>query len=157
MENGNLLKFNNWVALAKLKGCEIILIFAPLKKFIAISLLAIYLLSLTELRQLVRLPALINHFNEHKSKDSSISLWKFLTIHYTTVELNDADSEKDMQLPFKSIDGSFNSVVLGFMPLSFIDLIKKPGHKDSSAYYFFAEKFLPAAYLASIWQPPKSC
>ncbi|MBP6756326.1 MAG: hypothetical protein KA210_09265 [Bacteroidia bacterium] len=128
-----------------------------LKKFIAISLLSIYLISITELSQLVKLPLLIEHFSEHKQKDGHMSLWKFLSIHYTQNTSHDADYEKDMKLPFKSHDGCINSVVSESVPSSFYFFSTKPVFSQNNAYSNYTEQFLTSAYLSSIWQPPKSC
>jgi hypothetical protein len=128
-----------------------------LKKYVSIILLSIYLISLTELSQLVKLPLLIEHFSEHKQKDGHMSFWKFLQIHYSQNKLNDADYEKDMKLPFKSHDGCINSIVSESVPTSYYFISSKPVFSHSNSYSSYTEQFLTSAYLTSIWQPPKSC
>jgi hypothetical protein len=128
-----------------------------LKKFLSIFLLSIYLISITELSQLVKLPLLVEHFSEHKQKDGQMSLWKFLHIHYSQNKLNDVDYEKDMKLPFKSHDGCINSIVSESVITSYYFLSAKPVFSHSNSYSSYTEQFLTSAYLTSIWQPPKSC
>ena len=123
----------------------------------SIILLSIYLISLTELSQLVKLPLLIEHFSEHKQKDGHMSFWKFLQIHYSQNKLNDADYEKDMKLPFKSYDGCINSIVSESVTTSYYFISSKPVFSHSNSYSSYTEQFLTSAYLTSIWQPPKSC
>lgn len=123
----------------------------------SIFILSIYLISITELSQLVKLPLLIEHFSEHKQKDGHMSLWKFLHMHYSQNKLNDADHEKDMKLPFKSHDGCISSIVSESVPSNNYFLVSKPVFSHSNSYSSYTEQFLTSAYLTSIWQPPKSC
>ena len=73
-----------------------------MKRIIALTFLSLYLISTTELHQLLKLPALVEHFSEHQQKDKTITLWKFLCIHYANGNKKDADYEKDSKLPFKT-------------------------------------------------------
>jgi hypothetical protein len=57
-------------------------IFVSVKKVFAITLLTVYLISLTELKQLVKFPALVSHFIKHKQQDNRLSLLAFLDMHY---------------------------------------------------------------------------
>lgn len=128
-----------------------------LKKLIPIFLLSIYLISLTELNQLVKLPVLIEHFIEHKEKDTKLSVFKFLTSHYAQEDDHDGDEEREMDLPFKSHDGCLNSVVIAFMPNNIDGLIIKPSFIETKTCFIYSEQFLSSSHLSSIWQPPKSC
>lgn len=128
-----------------------------LKKFLSIFLLSIYLISITELSQLVKLPLLMEHFTEHKQKDVDMSLWKFLQIHYSQNKLNDADDEKDMKLPFKSHHGCISSIVSESVPFNYYYFTSKPVFSHSNSYSSYTEQFLTSACLTSIWQPPKFC
>lgn len=131
--------------------------YLPLKKTIAIFFLAVYLLSLTELNQLVKIPVLIEHFIEHKEKDTGLSLWQFLDMHYAHGEVQDADYDRDMQLPFKSHDGCISSLMPVFVPVSFSVQLDKPVSSEMNSYSVYTEQFVSAAFLSAIWQPPKSC
>lgn len=131
--------------------------FIQLKKCIAIFFLSIYLISLTELNQLVKLPVLIEHFIEHKEKDDRLSLLSFLNMHYAQHSSKDADNDKDMKLPFKSHEGCVNSITLAFIPNNFEGFSAKPTFVENKTYSIYYEEFLQSTFLSSIWQPPKFC
>lgn len=106
----------------------------------------------TELHQLLKLPVLVQHFQEHKKEDKNISLVKFIIIHYFSNSPRDKDYDRDMQLPFKMADCT--------------TLISVPAQPQSIAAErpeFFIKRSYPAvknnrilsSHLADIWQPPK--
>lgn len=123
----------------------------------AISLLFIYLISLTELSQLVKLPILVEHFIEHKEKNSNLSLWEFLNMHYAQSDDHDGDRDKDMKLPFKSHDGCINTTIVALPSTNIGTLSAKPICIEKKAYSIYTENFLSSSHLSSIWQPPKAC
>ena len=137
-------------------GDPVIDLLIELKRFLAISFLAVYLLSATELSQLLKMPALISHFEEHKALNSSLSLADFLCMHYTGHDLNDNDDDRDRQLPFKSHDNSLA-----------IDLQTVPQHPQSFTFSTlpavtntatdYMRLDLQSSYLSGIWQPPRAC
>lgn len=128
-----------------------------MKKLIAIFFLSVYLISLTELNQLVKIPVLIEHFIEHKEKNTELSIWQFLDMHYAHDDVNDKDYDRDMQLPFKSHDGCISSLMPVFVPVSFTTNLPKAIPSEKNEYSVYTEQFLNSAFLSSIWQPPKSC
>ena len=113
------------------------------------------LLVQTPVNQLMKLTILIEHYFEHKDKDSKISVIDFLKMHYTNEDIKDADHERDMQLPFKH-----------FSPISLIFTF------FDSAGFLLTENLFPAfalkqkrlykspyhssESLSNIWQPPKT-
>ena len=66
------------------------------------------------LDQLLKLPVLCQHYNEHKETNKNLDVLDFLAMHYLGDDLNDNDHDKDMQLPFKNISGY--SLQLVFIP-----------------------------------------
>ena len=128
-----------------------------LKRALPIFLLSVYLISLTELNQLVKIPLLVKHFVEHKEKDNSLSFLGFLDMHYAHGDVKDGDYDEDMKLPFKSHDGCINSHSMAFNPNNFGELSTKPVYSESKTYSIYKESFLKSSYLSFIWQPPKSC
>jgi hypothetical protein len=132
-------------------------IFAGLKQFLAISLLSLFLVSTTELYQLVKLPMLIEHFKEHKEEDKRMTLWTFLCIHYDFDVKKDEDYAKDIKLPFKSNDSLVNTVAIDFVSHSFQAISSKIIYSSAARIRQSDETYLPTSFLSSIWQPPKSC
>ena len=72
-----------------------------MKRLYAIGLLFIISMNLLEAHQLVKLPAFVHHYQEHKLSNQSLTIWEFLDLHYTnhSEDIPDADHGK---LPFKS-------------------------------------------------------
>jgi hypothetical protein len=125
-----------------------------LKKLITLILFAVYLISGTGLREMVKLPALVQHFYEHKLLNSQITFSEYLTDHYNNIPHTDNDEERDNQLPFKRVDSntSFSPV----MPASCSIDLRKPvlpllNAKKASRN----DHFIPSALISKIWQPPK--
>jgi hypothetical protein len=125
-----------------------------LRKLITISFLSFYLLGTTEIAQLGKLPALVQHFVEHKGLNQEITIWDFLCMHYGK-DINDNDQDRDMKLPFKT-PASCSSCSIVSIPRESFSL-EKPVYRISITPASYREKFYNAAYLACIWQPPRSC
>ncbi|WP_312090419.1 hypothetical protein [Chryseobacterium sp.] len=70
-----------------------------MKKLVSILLLMLYLVSTTELYQLLKIPQLVEHYIEHKGLNAEMSLTTFLKIHYDN-PVKDGDFGKDQKLPF---------------------------------------------------------
>ncbi|HQQ93751.1 MAG TPA: hypothetical protein PLQ93_04290 [Bacteroidia bacterium] len=121
-----------------------------------IGLLATYLLSLTELHELVKLPLLAQHYREHCEKNASLSFWDFLCVHYTQENGRDDDQDRDASLPFKSYDGCMSSLSVAIQQQHGPNINH---HFFSTGEEAFADQpvsYLPTSYLSSIWQPPRS-
>ena len=122
-----------------------------------ISLLSVYLLSTTELYQLVKIPCLVQHFIEHREQDRNISLWRFLCMHYAGDDIKDADYDRDMKLPFKTHDGCTTAGISVFTPNNFSTLIQRPVCFEPKAFPMQDVAFTSASFLSAIWQPPRNC
>ncbi|MCB0697893.1 MAG: hypothetical protein KDC07_11040, partial [Chitinophagaceae bacterium] len=66
-----------------------------------ISLLCTFIAIQTPLHEVFKFPLLVTHYFEHKKHDETMTLLKFMHIHYTQKTVVDDDYDKDMQLPFK--------------------------------------------------------
>ena len=76
---------------------------AHMKKSLVYVLLFVYLFSFPEMRQLLKVPNLVEHYISHKIKDRNTTLYSFIKMHYLDEQKQDADYKQDMQLPFKKI------------------------------------------------------
>jgi hypothetical protein len=127
------------------------------KRFAVFFILSVYLVSATELGQLMKFPLLIEHYLEHQGEKKDLSVWTFLYMHYGLENDHDGDYEKDMKLPFKSHEsGNYNyysATYTQFALQIFNDIFE--GNYPINSYY--KDKFLISSYLSSIWQPPKFC
>jgi hypothetical protein len=126
-----------------------------MKNPISIFLLVIYLFSATECSQLLKLPVLILHFQEHQQKNASISFVQFIYHHYAINHTDDGDAEKDKQLPFQSHDNfsSFQAPINLFPTLT--PLPPRVAVLQEIKPSFYNSTYILAAYLDSIWQPPR--
>lgn len=116
-----------------------------------------YLLTTTDAYQLLKMPMIFKHFVEHRKADKNISFLKFLDMHYMHGSPKDKDYRKDMQLPFKT-SGDFTFVLVSeFVPLNQNFSITAPVQLVADKKVAIESDELLPSYLASIWQPPKSC
>lgn len=128
-----------------------------MKKISAIFFFTIYLLSTTEAHQLLKLPVIFEHFSEHQHENKNITALEFLAIHYLHGSPKDKDYDRDMQLPFKTSDDCISSISPAFVPLQIQHALLEPIEINTEKIFALKDQFLLSAYLANIWQPPKSC
>jgi hypothetical protein len=128
-----------------------------LRKSITILFLSIYLLSATEISQLLKIPALFEHIREHREENNNISLWEFLCIHYGQSNVFDADYNEDMKLPFKTENNTVALTNSAYFPLLSTVSIIVPSEFPVNNSFVVTEQFILSSYLSNIWQPPKSC
>jgi hypothetical protein len=126
-----------------------------LKKLLSILLISAYLISTTEFYQVLKLPLLAEHFNEHKSLNQGTTFWDFLVMHYTNNDVTYADHDKDMRLPFKSHEGSTHSALFTFSNNPQLLTLIKPVVIDLNEYNLLENICFNSEYLSNIWQPPK--
>ena len=104
--------------------------------------------------QLLKLPVLIEHYNEHKRQNEHLSLWGFLCMHYANGNEKDADYDKDMKLPFKTHTENIN-LLLFVTRLPDFGMTARPEYIPEKQFAAYHEDFINAAYAAAIWQPPR--
>jgi hypothetical protein len=122
------------------------------KQITFIFILLGYIFSFTELRELLKLPVLMEHYSEHHSVDNSITFTEFLSMHYLQNQDNDGDDEQDRNLPFKSCHNthSNSSLISHYQDVAIIP-IETTIYKN---YYSSQDLFL-TNFHPTIWQPPK--
>lgn len=131
--------------------------FKYLKKVIPIFFLAVYLLSTTQLIELLKLPILFEHYQEHSQINKNLSVIGFLKIHYAKEVTKDADYDQDMKLPFKSYDCLSNTLTFYFSHFHFFGLLPKNQFTALVKTYSRYQFTYSSIFLSSIWQPPKYC
>jgi hypothetical protein len=124
-----------------------------LKKIAVILLLLVTLFSQTELHQVMKLPAFIQHFFEHRSEKSDMSLADFIAMHYLHGSPKDDDYDKDMQLPFKTVECAA-SVTLDIIPSLPFSAVQ-PVSSINRSYPSLNNNSIRFSHTADIWQPPK--
>lgn len=105
----------------------------------------------TSIGQLLKVPNLIEHFNEHKKEvtTNSNSFIDYIVSHYSKNAENNHDHE---DLPFKTFDNS-SSTLFAFSIIT--DQIQVVKSLISSQKKFFYNKFFKSNLIISIWLPPK--
>jgi len=127
-----------------------------MKKTIAISFLFFFPCANTELHQLLKLPALLHHFTDHKESDHAISFLDFVKKHYGEEDSPAHNHKNDHEkLPFKSGDCSpAHTFAAFYVPVGItfnnhIPVLLKGG-------VVYSENYFSSATLSIIWQPPKT-
>jgi SNF family Na+-dependent transporter len=123
-----------------------------MNKVIAIFLISLFMCANTSIGQLLKVPNLIEHYNEHKKEftKTSISFIDFIKLHYS--KNTNHNQEEHQNLPFKTFDNVTNVFLLDTFN-SFQIQILKP--LISSKKIFFYTKSFKSNLIASIWLPPK--
>jgi hypothetical protein len=113
------------------------------------------MLASTEFNQLLKIPALFNHYQEHKSQDAQMCFLKYLYLHYGTDHADNGDADKDARLPFKSFQLTLQ-LVAGKVSVGDIFQIS-PDFNICTEQIFgiYVEAFPSRLSLSSIWQPPR--
>ena len=111
-------------------------------------------MAFTECHQLLRLPYLMQHFQQHRAVDPGMDIGKFLKIHYLRPISGNNDFKQDRQLPFRNTDCRLiNTTVYVYAPVS----IKiEPLTELSAVFYCYDEINSPQHSSFDIFQPPRN-
>ena len=112
-----------------------------------------FLLLNSSLNEFFKVPALYSHYLEHRSLDQQINLLDFLAMHYIGDDMNSTDQDKDMQLPFKKMDGPDFEILLS--PAKRPDLEKKQSFPVHHTSLFDPQDFyLTCPASGDLFRPP---
>ena len=126
-----------------------------MKKAFSIFLLSIYLITFTEVKEALKIPALIEHYKEHKSEKKETTIIGFIVLHYLSGNIKDADYEKDMKLPFKAHDFSCFTFVIQDLPKSFeLTFSEKIFFEKKKQNFYYFLNFSEGKSF-SFYPPPK--
>ncbi|HWA35580.1 MAG TPA: hypothetical protein VG737_15670 [Cyclobacteriaceae bacterium] len=122
-----------------------------MKRKIIFGLLFAYLVSSTEAHELLRLPLLFKHYQEHREQVADITFWEFLVMHYETDVPHD---DQDTRLPFKTRNHSLASTALAVTSQRITLTIPLPVVVKTA---LSPQHSVPnASYLDEIFQPPRA-
>ncbi len=106
--------------------------------------------------ELLRLPSLIEHFKEHRTENSTLSISQFLYLHYADEQHHDADTKHE-NLPMHC-HGHFTLINAFFVEdiryFSFLKNTTTPLFFEKKNLFFFSKNLI-SSYLFSILQPPR--
>ena len=101
---------------------------------------------------------LIEHFQEHKMEDSSISIWSFIRLHYGSDFQKHQTAHDHSKLPLKNTHPSVNALILlsdiNQPPLNI--LLESATPEKKQVMPSFNQHFI-SRNLTDIWQPPRIC
>ncbi|WP_290822357.1 hypothetical protein [Flavobacterium sp.] len=122
-----------------------------MNKLIVFFLISVFMCANTSIGQLLKVPNLIEHYNEHKNEltSDSISFIDYIVSHYSKNAENNHDHQ---DLPFKTLDNS-SSVLFAITIVTYQIQVVKP--LISTQKKFFYNKSFKSNLIASIWLPPK--
>ena len=109
-----------------------------------------------EVVELMKLPALFTHFQQHQLEDSSISLFDFISLHYSDPDHHDKDPVTHHSLPFSnhhSHNCQLHQVIFTLPEITPPSTPVCQYIKPNTLYCKQEE----ATVLFAIWQPPKFC
>lgn len=125
-----------------------------MKKVISILLLSLYLVSTTELYQLLKIPDLIEHYCEHRALNPDMSLTAFLRAHYNH-PVKDRDYGKDQRLPFIIHSAPLALVFTMSQALSFEPAIYTSGTIALNKIPSKDEDLRYKGFIGPVWEPPR--
>ncbi|NLU95714.1 hypothetical protein [Chitinophaga sp. Ak27] len=126
------------------------------KRIAAYILLFIFFLHNTGFDQLLKIPMLVVHYKEHQQRNHQLSITDFLCIHYLLPDDGDNDADRDMQLPYKTID--VNLLHHAFVPLAKAITVNRQPQQTPIAmnYPILRDYHLPEPALSSLFRPPRT-
>jgi len=126
-----------------------------MKRSAVIFLLVIYVFSSTELSEMLKFPTLIEHYNEHRNQNESISFFDFISLHYIDSKSHGAEDAHDSSLPFKSHDHcQALASMVARLPDGQCELSPMSSPVEKTAVELEVAPCF--SYSSLIWQPPKS-
>jgi hypothetical protein len=125
-----------------------------MKQTKAIALLLLYLLVNTELHQMLSLPVLFEHYQEHKQGNKDISILSFITMHYSS-ETKGSDDQHHQQLPFKGKHCEEVTTSI-FLPTDNLSPLMSNTFNSSEKTTIYKSPFNSSSFHFTIWQPPRA-
>ena len=119
----------------------------------AIAFLSLYLLVYTEVHEVLLLPVLMGHFDEHRAENKELSFADFLFNHYFGSHGAKEDSESHQALPFGDNHAKLASLNVTVVLTSINVHPPLPFRLNVSTAY--ENPFTDRLSGSSIWQPPR--
>ena len=115
----------------------------------------LYLFSVTEAKQLLKLPVVFQHFAEHQQENKNISFLQFLCNHYLHGSPMDKDHDRDMQLPFKTCSEFALSVVPVIVADVETSILSPLEFNVSNDFLQTNDNLISSEFGCNIFQPPR--
>lgn len=115
-----------------------------------------YLVSTTELSQVLKFPVLVEHYFEHQEKNLRISVADFWVDHYSNNlenHLENTDYERDKKLPFVLHNQVLAFTFILASPLVIEAETRQPAQEHSMAVVL-GETLYKDQFDSHVWHPP---
>lgn len=110
----------------------------------------------TDIRELAKIPALLQHYRVHKRFDHHISLQDFIKLHYSDAEHHRKDPGTHHDLPFSDHQAHYSQLHQTVFTLpEAIAAIQPAFLPIEEISYVTTPKEL--RFSSPIWQPPRIC
>ncbi|NCP84757.1 MAG: hypothetical protein GW823_07645 [Bacteroidetes bacterium] len=127
-----------------------------MKKHLLILLLTIvYLTTTTEFKQFLKLPVLVKHYIEHNLSSEQVGVIDYILIHYSEELVNDGDSDRDMQLPFKDSSHTITKTLTTTTPIVSLQLKPVTETVTDEKITVLNKTGTLKGYFGKIWNLPK--
>jgi hypothetical protein len=125
------------------------------KKITAIFLLSIYLFSVVQLYELLKINVLIAHFYETRQQEPNIGFFDFLVMHYITDDRNTQDNDRDSQLPFKSNCSLIANNSSIFLLSKYDESVAPLVIASKVDFPRYITPFISSSFCSLVWNPPR--
>lgn len=126
-----------------------------MKKFLFITLLSVYLLGNTDLIQLIRLPMLLVHYQNHLKENNRLDLIYFLSSHYSLEgDGISSDDKEEKQMPF--MQNNQRSITISLVNLSDLSLIPPSVKYLNTNHTIFQQFYISSIHTLLLLRPPIS-
>jgi hypothetical protein len=117
--------------------------------------MSIYLIGNSDIIQLIRLPMIFVHYQNHLKDNSKLDFLYFITSHYDTAgDGVDSDNTEESQLPFMHLNSNISTIA--FLSLSKLTLIAPVFNSINTKYAEYTQYYTPDVYSLSLLRPPIS-
>ena len=133
---------------------EALLPLAHMRQWIAITFLGLFISTNTEVHQLLKVPVLFQHFDEHQA-DGPMGWWDFLEQHYGHGHHRHAGTDKHHGLPFHCDHHCATQTLLAQIAEQPATTLVQP---CSRGVHLIAteDRIPPREGPGGIWQPPRA-
>jgi hypothetical protein len=127
-----------------------------MKKMLVILISVQLLFGNTLLPELAKLPQLFEHFKEHKIKDTALSFFAFLKMHYADPVHQESDKNHHQKLPLKSTTSAHAEVLVLQNNTPSVEIDYPILSEAKQSLNPTTDDFINRLHAISIFQPPRA-
>ena len=109
--------------------------------------------------EIAKLPAVSQHFGQHRSENPETTFMEFLWLHYFDAKHANDTTHNHHSLPFHHHCGHSIAQVVATTPGDHVQNVVLPSASSDlvhTAADFYYSHFLPVGFKGSVFQPPKA-